>query len=176
MYRAKRKRAFVEENLSVRIWCCPFFPSNFFRLFCVFVRERRRRRSTTRRKAKHIQRTHTTRPRMSEGREKRERKAPVAVFQVETPTKKEFVIPVGKGTKLGDIPNSECGFFFLLLWHEDIAPPDFQKKKMIIFISSPPLFKPPDPAPLESLPLFPPPRTPRAREPAHGTRAHSRTD
>ena len=45
---------------------------------------------------------------MSEGREKRERKAPVATYQVETPTKKEFVIPVGKGTKLGDIPNSEC--------------------------------------------------------------------
>ena len=37
----------------------------------------------------------------------RERKPPVATYQVDTPTKKEFVIPQGLGTKLRDIPNSE---------------------------------------------------------------------
>ena len=65
---------------------------------------------------------------MSEGREKRERKAPVAVFQVETPTKKEFVIPVGKGTKLGDIPNSECGFFFFFFCGTTKSPHQISKK------------------------------------------------
>jgi hypothetical protein len=42
---------------------------------------------------------------MSENREKRERKATVDVYVVDSPTKKEFVIPEGSGTKLGDIPN-----------------------------------------------------------------------
>ena len=42
---------------------------------------------------------------MAEGREKRERKAPVATYQVVSPTKKAFVIPEGKGVKLRDIPN-----------------------------------------------------------------------
>ena len=43
---------------------------------------------------------------MSETREKRERKATVEVYTVDSPTKKEFVIAEGKGTKLGDIPSS----------------------------------------------------------------------
>ena len=38
-------------------------------------------------------------------REKRERKATVEVYSVASPTKKEFVIPLGAGTKVGDIPN-----------------------------------------------------------------------
>ena len=41
-------------------------------------------------------------------REKRERKATVEVYTVDSPTKKEFVIAEGKGTKLGDIPNRAC--------------------------------------------------------------------
>lgn len=45
---------------------------------------------------------------MSETREKRERKATVEVYTVDSPTKKEFVIAEGKGTKLGDIPNRAC--------------------------------------------------------------------
>lgn len=45
---------------------------------------------------------------MSETREKRERKATVDVYTVDSPTKKEFVIAEGKGTKLGDIPNRAC--------------------------------------------------------------------
>lgn len=45
---------------------------------------------------------------MAEGREKRERKAPVATYTVVSPVKKEFVIPEGKGVKLRDIPNGEC--------------------------------------------------------------------
>lgn len=40
-----------------------------------------------------------------EPREKRERKATVEVYSVASPTKKEFVIPEGAGTKVGDIPN-----------------------------------------------------------------------
>jgi hypothetical protein len=36
---------------------------------------------------------------------KRVRKETVAVYTVDSPTKKEFVIDEGKGTKLGDIPN-----------------------------------------------------------------------
>ena len=36
---------------------------------------------------------------------KRVRKDTVAVYTVDSPTKKEFVIEEGKGTKLGDIPN-----------------------------------------------------------------------
>ena len=40
-----------------------------------------------------------------EPREKRERKATVEVYSIASPTKKEFVIPEGAGTKVGDIPN-----------------------------------------------------------------------
>ena len=40
-----------------------------------------------------------------EPREKRERKAAVEVYSIASPTKKEFVIPEGAGTKVGDIPN-----------------------------------------------------------------------
>ena len=36
---------------------------------------------------------------------KRQRKETVSVYTVDSPTKKEFVIEEGKGTKLGDIPN-----------------------------------------------------------------------
>ena len=36
---------------------------------------------------------------------KRQRKETVAVYTVDSPTKKEFVIEEGEGTKLGDIPN-----------------------------------------------------------------------
>ena len=42
-----------------------------------------------------------------EPREKRERKATVEVYSIASPTKKEFVIPEGAGTKVGDIPNVE---------------------------------------------------------------------
>lgn len=38
-------------------------------------------------------------------REKRDRKATVEVYTVDSPTKKEFVIEEGSGVKLGDIPN-----------------------------------------------------------------------
>jgi|TARA_B100001142_G_scaffold133799_1_gene135131 hypothetical protein len=44
-------------------------------------------------------------PEPAAGREKRERKSTVDVYVVASPTKKEFVIPEGKGTKLRDIPN-----------------------------------------------------------------------
>mgnify|MGYP006996120540 CR=1 FL=1 len=50
--------------------------------------------------------SHNIAPKMAEEpREKRERKATVEVYSIASPTKKEFVIPEGAGTKVGDIPN-----------------------------------------------------------------------
>lgn len=46
-----------------------------------------------------------------EPREKRERKATVEVYSIASPTKKEFVIPEGAGTKVGDIPNGAYSLF-----------------------------------------------------------------